>query len=134
MLPQTIFFKSKDNEKRTAECYNSMKHMLFLARDRISFGMAKQMFPDIPVMQFPDIVTTLIGNYSFNYSRDGIMFCCRDDGEKYYSDEEISLLMNKCRKTLQGCEDGYNKGRQNCRYSQKCRTLYNERNRHICPL
>ena len=96
MLPQTIFFKSKDNEKRTAECYNSMKHMLFLARDRISFGMAKQMFPDIPVMQFPDIVTTLIGNYSFNYSRDGIMFCCRDDGEKYYSDEEISLLMNKC--------------------------------------
>lgn len=96
MLPQTIFFKSKDNEKRTAECYNSMKHMLFLARDRISFGMAKQMFPDIPVMQFPDIVTTLIGNYSFNYSRDGIMFCCCDDGEKYYSDEEISLLMNKC--------------------------------------
>ena len=75
MLPQTIFFKSKDNEKRTAECYNSMKHMLFLARDRISFGMAKQMFPDIPVMQFPDIVTTLIGNYSFNYSFNYIFDC-----------------------------------------------------------
>lgn len=98
MLPQTIFFQSKDNEKRTAECYNGMKHMLFLARDRVSFGMAKQMFHDIPVMQFPDIVTTLIGNYNFDYNRDGIMFCCRDDGEKYYSDEEISLLMNKCEK------------------------------------
>lgn len=98
MLPQTIFFQNKANEKRTAESYNSMKHMLFLARDRVSFGMAKQMFPDIPVMQFPDIVTTLIGNYSFDYSRDGIMFCCRDDGEKYYSDEEILSLMNKCEK------------------------------------
>lgn len=98
MLPQTIFFQNKDNEKRTAECYNSMKHMLFLARDRVSFGMAKEMFPDIPVMQFPDIVTTLIGNYSFDYKRDGIMFCCRDDGEKFYSDEEIAKLMKKCEK------------------------------------
>lgn len=96
MLPQTIFFKDEKNKERTSKCYNSMKHMLFLARDRVSFGMAKQMFPDIPVMQFPDIVTTLIGNYSFDYNRDGIMFCCRDDGEKYYSDEEISSLMSKC--------------------------------------
>lgn len=98
MLPQTIFFQSKDNERRTAECYNSMKHLLFLARDRVSFEKAKQMFPDIPVIQFPDIVTTLIGNYSFNYNRDGIMFCCRDDGEKYYSDEEIAKLISKCEK------------------------------------
>ena len=96
MLPQTIFFKNEKNKERTSKCYNSMKYMLFLARDRVSFGMAKQMFPDIPVIQFPDIVTTLIGNYNFNYDRDGIMFCCRDDGEKYYSDEEISSLMSKC--------------------------------------
>lgn len=98
MLPQTIFFQSEKNKMRTAKCYNSMKHMLFLARDRVSFGMAKQMFPDIPVMQFPDIVTTLIGNYSFDYNREGIMFCCRDDGEKYYEDAEIAELMRKCEK------------------------------------
>lgn len=98
MLPQTIFFKSEDNKKRTSACYNNMKHMLFLARDRVSFGMAKEMFPDIPVMLFPDVVTTLIGDYSFDYERSGIMFCCRDDGEKYYSGEEIAKLMDKCRK------------------------------------
>ena len=98
MLPQTIFFENEENKKRTAECYNSMKHMLFLARDRVSFGMAKQMFPDIPVIQFPDIVTTLIGKYNFDYNRDGIMFCCRNDSEKYYSDEEIKDLMKKCKK------------------------------------
>lgn len=98
MLPQTIFFKKEENKERTAKCYNSMKHMLFLARDRMSFEMAKLMFPDIPVLQFPDIVTTLIGNYSFNYSREGIMFCCRDDSEKYYRDEEIDKLISKCAK------------------------------------
>lgn len=97
MLPQTIFFKKEENKKRTSEIYNSMKHMLYLARDRVSFDMAKVMFPDICVMQFPDIVTTLIGNYKFGYNRDGIMFCCRDDGEKFYSDEEIATLIRKCR-------------------------------------
>lgn len=96
MLPQTIYFKNEENKKRTSICYNSMRHMLFLARDRVSYDMAKQMFPDIPVMPFPDIVTTMIGKYDFSYERDGIMFCCRDDGEKYYSDEEIAELMKKC--------------------------------------
>jgi exopolysaccharide biosynthesis predicted pyruvyltransferase EpsI len=98
MMPQTIFFKSKENEKRTSRCYNSIKNMLFLARDRISYNMALEMFPDLPVKQFPDIVTTLIGNYSFIYKREGILFCCRNDSEKYYSNEEINKLMNKCHK------------------------------------
>lgn len=98
MLPQTIFFRSDKNKERTSKCYNSMKHMLFLARDRVSFEMAKEMFPNISIKMFPDIVTTLIGNYSFDYSRKGIMFCCRDDGEKYYSEDEIAKLMGKCEK------------------------------------
>lgn len=98
MLPQTIFFKKEENKKRTSGCYNSMKHMLFLARDCVSFEMAKEMFPNIPVMQFPDIVTTLIGNYSFAYNREGILFCCRDDGEKFYGDDEIAYLIERCKR------------------------------------
>ena len=96
MFPQTIYFQKEENKERTSRIYNSMQNMLFLARDRVSYGMAKEMFPDIPVMQFPDIVTTLIGNYTFDNDRDGVLFCCRDDGEKYYSDEEIQDLMTKC--------------------------------------
>jgi len=98
MLPQTIFFQHEKNKQRTSKCYNAMKHMLFLARDRISYNMALEMFPNIPVKLFPDIVTTLIGNYSFNYKREGILFCCRNDSEKYYSDEEINDLIDKCHK------------------------------------
>lgn len=98
MLPQTIFFKDDKNKERTSKCYNSMKNMLFLARDRVSFEMAEKMFPNISVMQFPDIVTTLIGKLWFEYKREGILFCCRDDGEKYYSDVDIKCLMDKCSK------------------------------------
>ncbi len=96
MLPQTILFKSEDRRQQTSNIYNSMNHLLFLARDRISYDMAKEMFPDIPVEPYPDIVTTLIGNLKFDYVRDGILFCCRDDLEKFYSDEDIDKLIRRC--------------------------------------
>lgn len=96
MLPQTIFFQHKENERRTAKVYSSAKNMLFLARDRVSYEMACNMFHNIRIKQFPDIVTTLIGTKEYKFQRDGILFCCRDDGEKFYSDDEISALMKKC--------------------------------------
>lgn len=95
MLPQTIYFQSKENEARTSHCYNSMKNMLYLARDEVSFMMAKRMFPDIPVICYPDIVTTLIGTKHFSSKRKGILMCCRDDSEKLYSAAEIYELMER---------------------------------------
>ncbi len=98
MMPQTIYFQNDENRRRTSECYNQMKNMLFLARDRISYAMAQEMFPDIKIKLFPDIVTSLIGTLKFEGSREGILFCCRNDSEKYYSDEDISKLMRRCEK------------------------------------
>lgn len=95
MMPQTIFFKSQERRTLTSMSYNQAKNMLFLARDRVSYGMALDMFPDIMVRQFPDIVTSLIGIYSFSNPRSGILFCCRDDSEKLYSDEEITALRRR---------------------------------------
>lgn len=97
MLPQTIYFRSEENRKRTSDIYDNMKHMLFLARDKVSEEVALQMFPHIPVKLYPDIVTTLIGKYKFNYNRQGVLFCCRNDGEKFYSDQEIAELENRCK-------------------------------------
>ena len=99
MMPQTIFFKDENNKKRTCLSYNTAHNMLFLARDKVSYEMALEMFPDIKVDLYPDIVTTMIGTKSFRYKRNGILFCCRNDTEKYYSDDEIDKLMKKC-KTL----------------------------------
>lgn len=98
MMPQTIFFEKEENKKRTSEIYDLDQNMLFLARDKVSYRLAKNMFSRLQIELFPDIVTTLIGKYSFESKRDGIIFCCRDDGEKYYSDDEIRKLMDKCAK------------------------------------
>lgn len=96
MMPQTIFFESTERKRNTSIVYNSAKNMMFLARDKVSFSMAKDMFPDLPILLYPDIVTTLIGQLEYSNDRDGILFCCRDDSEKYYSDKDIDVLMKKC--------------------------------------
>ena len=98
MMPQTIFFQNEERKKNTSFVYNSAENMLFLARDRVSFGMAEEMFPDLPIRLYPDIVTTLIGQYKYENERNGILFCCRDDSEKYYDDEKIAELIKRCEK------------------------------------
>lgn len=95
MMPQTIFFQHKENKQRTAKSYNQAKNMLFLARDFVSYEMAKEMFPDIEVKVYPDIVTTLIGTMEFSNKRKGVCLCTRNDGEKFYSDAELDILTDK---------------------------------------
>jgi len=98
MMPQTIYFLHNENKQRIAKNHNAAKNMLFLARDAFSYEQALTMFPDIRVKLFPDIVTTLIGKYSISRTRDKIFLCCRDDGEKLYSDEDIEDLRLKLTK------------------------------------
>lgn len=95
MLPQTVYFRKEENKRHTAVILNTAQKMLFLARDYVSFEMAKQMMPDIKVMAYPDIVTTLIGTLNFNNERNGICLCTRNDGEKLYTKEEIDELEKK---------------------------------------
>lgn len=97
-MPQTIFFENEENKLRTAHSLNKGKHHLFLSRDKVSYEQAIKMFPDIKNALFPDIVTTLIGHYSFKNKRNGILICRRNDGEKYYKEEEIIQLKNKLEK------------------------------------
>lgn len=92
MMPQTIFFQSERNRARCAQVYNRAEKMLFLARDRISFADAEDMFPDVCIRLFPDIVTTRIGERIIQSTRDGILLCCRNDSEKFYSQLEIERL------------------------------------------
>ena len=79
--------------------YELKENMLFLARDFISYDMAKEMFPDIAVKAYPDIVTTLIGTLEFKNQRKGVCLCTRNDGEKYYTDEQLASLASELEKT-----------------------------------
>lgn len=92
MLPQTVYFQKEENKLHTAQILNSAKKMLFLARDFVSFNIAKQMMPNVRVEAYPDIVTTLIGTLVFNNERTGVCLCTRNDGEKLYAKEEIDSL------------------------------------------
>lgn len=92
MMPQTIFFQHEENRIRTSKSYNEAGNMLFLARDAVSYEQAVRMFPNIKVKLYPDIVTSLIGVYDFKNKRNGICLCVRNDGEKFYSDDQLKKL------------------------------------------
>jgi exopolysaccharide biosynthesis predicted pyruvyltransferase EpsI len=95
MMPQTIYFKSDFNKKRCSDSIDKAQNMLFLARDFMSEKFASEMFPHVTVRAFPDIVTSLIGTLNFNNKRSGICVCCRNDKEKYYTDEELMTLTRR---------------------------------------
>ncbi len=88
-MPQTVLFLREENRKRTSESHDKCRHALFLGRDMVSTETAKEMFPHLPVLPYPDIVTTLIGRYGYNYPRDGVFFCVRDDLERLYTADDL---------------------------------------------
>lgn len=90
MLPQTVYFQTKERKNQCAQIYNAHKRMLFLARDPISEQYAREMFPDLTVKLYPDIVTSLIGYRQTNTNREGIYLCRRKDVEQYYSENDYA--------------------------------------------
>lgn len=93
ILPQTVFFQNEKRREQASKIYSSHKNLLFLARDQVSFELAESMFSGIQIGLYPDIVTTLIGHYEYHNERKGVLFCIRNDSEKYYSDSQIQELM-----------------------------------------
>ena len=92
-LPQTIFYKTKEKEAWAVNTYKDRSNLLLLARDRVSFETAKNLFGTTQMDLFPDIVTTLIGTRQYDGERKGILFCVRDDWERLYSEKEMAALM-----------------------------------------
>jgi len=97
-FPQTVLFRDKKEQERTCKIFNKHNKVLFIARDKVSYDYAKELFPALEVECFPDIVTTLIGTRECRENRDGILLCLRDDFEKLYSDDEMKLLKNELQK------------------------------------
>lgn len=100
MMPQTVFFLDKKNKIKASNSYNKCSKMLFLARDKISYQISLEMFPNLYVKCYPDIVTSLIGKYQFNNTRNKILICRRNDGEKFYNEKSIIKLRNNLSKYL----------------------------------
>lgn len=99
-LPQTVKFKNQKILENVQNFYGKYDNIYFFARDKISYDIYKSIFPEHRnVHCFHDIVTTEIGNYDFNNNeRNGILLCVRNDVEKLYSFQEISLFKEKLQK------------------------------------
>lgn len=98
MMPQTVFFKTEERKAQAARIYDEHKHLLFMARDKVSYETAREMFPHRSVLLYPDIVTTLIGKTSFSAERIGVLMCMRNDSEKFYSDEQVLGLQQSLKR------------------------------------
>lgn len=94
LFPQTIYFKSEEEAKKSSQIYNKHDRIVLLCRDNISYGYAQNLFPKCKKLLFPDVVTTMIGNYKSTVAqeRKGVLFCMRNDKESACSLQQINKL------------------------------------------
>lgn len=75
--------------------FNDHPNLTLYCRDEVSLEKANHLFPNVTNKLMPDVVTSLIGNETFQFPetrKNGIMFCVRNDGEKFYTDNQITEL------------------------------------------
>lgn len=95
-LPQTIYFISSDEMSKSGQIYSEHPKLTFLTRGLRSFEIAKQMMPNVRLINSPDIVTTMIGDYKYNYKREGILLVKRAfDHQSGYNKQEIEEIQGK---------------------------------------
>lgn len=97
ILPQTVNLMAEWFRHVISQCFNSHPNLTLMCRDEVSLQKAQELFPQVKLRLMPDVVTSLIGDREFQYnlSRSGICFCTRNDGEKYYTDEELQALKHR---------------------------------------
>lgn len=95
IFPQTVNFYTPFIKHYISNCFSNNKNTLLLCRDETSYKNAQELFPNTPLLLYPDIVTSLIGTYESTKEKEGVLFCMRDDIEAFYTSEQISELINR---------------------------------------
>jgi exopolysaccharide biosynthesis predicted pyruvyltransferase EpsI len=95
ILPQTINLTDPRVLRETSNALNSHPNLTLLCRDEISYAKAEKQFANCRLLLYPDVVTSLIGKLSFSNSREGILFCLRNDIEAHYKKNEIEKLIGR---------------------------------------
>lgn len=75
----------------TEKIYNSHPNFTIIAREDTSYSNALESFPKVKVLKYPDMATYLFGKIGPSHfsDRNGVVFCLRNDKEKFYSDALI---------------------------------------------
>lgn len=95
ILPQTVNILGGWFQHIVSHVFNDHPNLTLYCRDEVSLEKANHLFPNVTNKLMPDVVTSLIGNETFQFPetrKNGIMFCVRNDGEKFYTDNQITEL------------------------------------------
>lgn len=98
ILPQTVNLTSEWSQQTVSRIFNSHPNLTLLCRDQVSLEKAQALFPKVHLKAIPDVVTSLIGDPAFQYTktkRQGVMLCVRHDAESFYSEEQIEALRKR---------------------------------------
>lgn len=95
IFPQTINFTNEVIKKNISKVFNNHRDLTLMCRDEVSFEKAKKMFYNCNLILYPDIVTSLIGEFNYTSHRDGILILKRHDKESFFDNSEIKYLEEK---------------------------------------
>ena len=116
ILSQTIHLTKQEILTNVQDVFNNHSDLILMCRDEVSFLKAKTFFPNCKLLLYPDFVTLLIGTKTYNNKRNGILFCLRNDLEKFYSNKELDSLISKFENV---CTDKYDTTIQKNAYTWK---------------
>ena len=101
IFPQTIYYGDSQEGKKEFEnskkIYNNHKDLHLIAREKVSYEIMKEAYPNCDVILTPDIVLSM-DKLDNPYKREGITFCFRRDAEKVLTPEDEKYIINECKK------------------------------------
>lgn len=99
ILPQTFFYTNDEKGQRSREesvpYYNQRSRLTITAREKRSYELLKNSYPDADIILTPDIVLSMdpaVLNVE-KKERKGILFVLRTDGERLLTDDETAAAM-----------------------------------------
>lgn len=100
-LPQTISFSASEKGERelrvSRELYNSHGDLTIIARDKISFSLARDYFYACHLLLCPDFVLYLDPSAETCEPRTKALLCLRKDNESILKEEDFEKIKASCR-------------------------------------
>lgn len=96
IFPQTIYYsdthQGKKRERDSVETYDTYSELTVFAREKESYRIMTELYPNITVILTPDIVLSMSSQQK-KLKRKGILVCLRDDCEKQLTEDDEAVLL-----------------------------------------
>lgn len=99
IFPQTIHYSDtklgKERANESVQYYNKQGNPTLVAREKASYQIMKELYPQAEIMLIPDIVlsATMETFGVEQQSREGVMLCMRNDEEKALTEQVLDQIL-----------------------------------------